>query len=72
MDVLLTNLQQLHNADMSQWTRISEECLQHLVESMLQSIKAVLKAQGGSAQYESVPNKVASKCIFHLSKNGFT
>ncbi len=34
MDVQLTNLQQLHDAIMSIWTKISEECFQHLVESM--------------------------------------
>ncbi len=34
MDVQLTNLQQLRDAIMSIWTRISEECFQHLVESM--------------------------------------
>ncbi len=34
MDVQPTNLQQLRDAIMSIWTKISEECLQHLVESM--------------------------------------
>ncbi len=34
MDVQLTNLQQLHDAIVSIWTKISEECFQHLVESM--------------------------------------
>ncbi len=33
MDVQLTNLQQLCDAIMSIWTKISEECFQHLVES---------------------------------------
>ncbi len=47
MDVQPTNLQQLRDAIMSIWTKISEECFQHLVESMPQSIKAVLKAKGG-------------------------
>ncbi len=46
MDVQLTNLQQLRDAIMSIWTKISEECFQHLFESMPQSIKAVLKAKG--------------------------
>ncbi len=32
MDVQLTNLQKLSDAIMSIWTKISEECLQHLVE----------------------------------------
>ncbi len=42
-----TNLQQLCDAIMSIWTKISEECFQHLVESMPRRIKAVLKAKGG-------------------------
>ncbi len=51
MDVQSTNLQQLRDAIMSIWTKISEECLQHLVESMPRIIKAVLKAKGVSTQY---------------------
>ncbi len=51
MDVQLTNLQQLCNAIMSIWTKISEECFQDLVESMPRIIKAVLKAKGGPTQY---------------------
>ena len=31
MNVQLTNLQQLHDAIMSRWTRISEECFQPLI-----------------------------------------
>ncbi len=46
MDVQVKNLQQLHDAIMSIWTKISEECIQHLVESMPRRIKAVLKAKG--------------------------
>ncbi len=34
MDVQPTNLQQLCDAIMSIWTKISEECFQHIVESM--------------------------------------
>ncbi len=34
MDVQTTNLQQLRDAIMTIWTKISEECLQHLVESI--------------------------------------
>ncbi len=34
MDVQVTNLQQLCDAIMLIWTKISEECFQHLVESM--------------------------------------
>ncbi len=46
MDVQPTNLQQLRDTIMSIWTKISEECFQHLVESMPRRIKAVLKAKG--------------------------
>ncbi len=42
MDVQLTNPQQLRDAIMSIWTKISKECFQHLVESMPRRIKAVL------------------------------
>ncbi len=51
MDVQLTNLQQLRDAILSIWTKISEECFQHLVESMPRRIKAVLKANGGPTRY---------------------
>ncbi len=51
MDVQPTNLQQLRDAIMSIWPKISEECFQHLVESMLWNIKAVLKAKGGPTRY---------------------
>ncbi len=47
MDVQPTNLQQLHDAIMSIWTKISEDCFQHLVESMPRRIKEVLKSKGG-------------------------
>ncbi len=51
MDVQTTNLQQLRD--------------QHLVESMLLRIKAVLKAKVGPTRYKhSVPNKVASECMY--------
>ncbi len=40
------HLQQLRDAIISIWTKISEECFQHLVESMPRRIKAVLKAKG--------------------------
>ncbi len=46
-----TNLQQLRDAIMSIWTKISEECFQHLVESMTRRIKAVLKTKGGPTRY---------------------
>ncbi len=51
MDVQTTNLQQLRDAIMSIWTNISEECFQHLVESMKGRIKAVLKTKGGPTWY---------------------
>ncbi len=51
MDVQPTNLQQLRDAIISIWTKISEEFFQHLVESMLRRIKAVLKAKGGQTRY---------------------
>ncbi|KAK0144727.1 Transcription factor 25 [Merluccius polli] len=47
MDVQPTNLQQLRDAIMSIWTKLSEECFQYLVESVPRRIKAVLKAKGG-------------------------
>ncbi len=40
----LTNFQQLRDAIMLIWTKNSEECFQHLVESMPRRIKAVMKA----------------------------
>ncbi|XP_024919467.1 oocyte zinc finger protein XlCOF6-like [Cynoglossus semilaevis] len=46
MDVQPTNLRQLCDAIMSIWTKLSEECFQHLVESMPRRIEAVLKAKG--------------------------
>ncbi len=46
MDVQPANLQQLRDAVMSILTKISEECFQHLVESMPQRIEAFLKAKG--------------------------
>ncbi len=67
MDVQPTNLQQLCDAIMSIWTKISEEYFQHLVESMPRRIKEVLKAKGGPTQYwQGVHNKVASECIWTL------
>ncbi len=51
MDVQPTNLQQLCDAIMSIWTKISEECVQHLVKSIPRRIKVVLKAKGGPTRY---------------------
>ncbi len=51
MDVQPANLQQLCDAIMSIWTKISEECFQHLVKSMSQRIKEVLMVKGGPTWY---------------------
>ncbi len=51
MDVQPTNLLQLRDALMSIWTKISEECFLHLVESMPRRIQAVLKAKVGPTWY---------------------
>ncbi len=51
MDVQLTNLQQMRDAVISIWIKISEERFQHLVESMPRRIKAVLKAKGDPTRY---------------------
>ena len=51
IDVQPTNLQQLRDAVMSIWSKLSEECFPHLVESMPRRIKAVLKAKGGPTFY---------------------
>ncbi len=48
MDVQPTNLQQLRDAI---WTKISEECFQHIVESMPRRIKGVMKTKGGQTRY---------------------
>ncbi len=49
---------------MSIWTKISEECFQHLVAYMPRRIKAVLKAKGGPTRYyQGVANRVAGECI---------
>ncbi len=42
---------QLCDDIISIWTKISEECFQHLVESMPRRIKVVLKAKGGPTRY---------------------
>ncbi len=65
MDVQPTNLQQLRDAIMSIWTKISEECFQHIVESMPRRIWAVMRTKGGPTRYkQGVPNKVDSECIY--------
>ncbi len=67
MDVQPTNLQQLCDAIMSIWTKISKECFQNLVESMPRRIKAVLKEKGVQPG-TIVPNKVASECVCGILK----
>ncbi len=65
-----TNLQELCDAIRSIWTKISEECFQHLVESMRQRIKAVLKTKGGPTRYlQGAPNKVVSECTIASNWN---
>ncbi len=50
-EICIMDVQQLCDAIMSIWTKISEECFQHLVESMPRRIKAVLKAKMGPTRY---------------------
>ncbi len=50
-NIYYINLQQLLDAIMSIWTKISEEFFQHLVEYMPRRIKAVLKAKGSPTRY---------------------
>ncbi len=50
-DMQPTNLQQLRDAIISIWNKISEKCFQRLVESMPRRIKAVLKVKGGPTRY---------------------
>ncbi len=72
MDVQTTNLQQLCDAIMTIWTKISEECFQHLVESMPWRIKTVLKAKVGQTWYwQVVPNKVPVSVYYIISLSIF-
>lgn len=48
MKVHLDNLQELSDAIMSTWTRISKNTFQHFGESMPQRIKADLRAKEGA------------------------
>lgn len=58
MNVQLTNLQQLHDAIMSTWTRISEQGGFHpIVESEPQRIQGVL------GEKKDGPRKVTIECI---------
>jgi len=51
MDEQTIHLQQLCDAIMSIWTKISEECFQHNVKATLESIKGVLETKGGPTRY---------------------
>lgn len=51
MDTQLANVQHLCDVIMFMWTNIFEECSQHLLESMAQRNKAILKAKGVPTQY---------------------
>lgn len=54
--VISTDLQQLRDALMSIWTKVSEECFQH-------SIKVVLKAKVGPTFKQSGgPDKASDEC----------
>ncbi len=67
-DVQPTNLQQLRDAIMSIWTKISEEYFQHLVESMPRRIKTVLKAKGvqpGTSKVYLIKWSV-SVCVYYV------
>ncbi len=66
MDVQPTNLQQLRDAIMSIGTKISEECFQHLFESMPRRIKAVLKAKGVQPGTSKVYLIKCPECILLL------
>ncbi len=69
MDVQPTNLQQLRDAILLMWTKISEECFQHLVESMSRRIKAVLKAKGvqpGTSKLYLIKWPVS---VYYVNKN---
>lgn len=52
--------QQLCDAVLSIWAKISEECFQHPVESVLQGIKTLLKEKNKQSVHQGV-NKVYLK-----------
>lgn len=52
MKVRPKNQQDLCDAVMTTWTRISKACFQNLVNSMPQTIKAVWRAKAGATQYK--------------------
>ncbi len=68
IDVQPTNLQQLCDAIMSIWTKISEECFQHLAESMSWRIKVISEGKRGVQPGTSkVYLIVASECIYYIT-----
>ncbi len=74
-DVQPADLQKLRDAIMSIWTKISEECFQHLVESMPRRIKAVLKAKGvqsGTSKVHLIKLPVSVYvCVYIHMKSSF-
>lgn len=60
MDV--TNMQQLCDAIMPSWTKISEECFPELIEYVPQRIQAALIVKVPTWYQSSVPNKVDVEC----------
>ncbi len=67
MDVQPRNLQQLCDAIMTIWSKISEECFQHLVESMPRTIKTVLKVKSGTGKVSLIKLLVRIMCLFRIS-----
>ncbi len=63
MDTQPTNVQKLRDTIMSIWTKISEECFQHLVESMPRIIKAVMKVKKGVQPGTSKVYLIGLSCL---------
>ncbi len=64
-EIHIMDVQKLRDAIMSIWTKISEECFKHLVESMPRRIQAVLKAKGvqpGASKVYLIKWPVSVKC----------
>jgi len=62
IDVQPTHLQQLRDAVMSIWTQTSEECFQHLVESL--SRRSSEDKRGSNLLLAGVPDKVnKGRCL---------
>lgn len=69
IDVQLTNLQQLHAAIMSMWTKISKECFQRLGSVYATKNKTGLKAKRVQLGTSSVSDKVANECKCNVISN---